>query len=96
MRIEIAPSARQHLITDDEIRNAINFPVARQPIAARGRPAAPVLYVGAVGNEPHIEVIADHLLDGKAIVFHAMILRPSVYRDHFADTFNPRFAVQRA
>ncbi|MFT4086161.1 MAG: hypothetical protein QM658_03250 [Gordonia sp. (in: high G+C Gram-positive bacteria)] len=96
MRITITPSARQHGITDDEIRAVITYPIARQSIPARRHPADLYLYAGAAdGRQPHIEVIADHI-DDDTIVFHAMLLRPSTYNTHLAGVFTPRYARQRA
>ncbi len=97
VRIEITSRARQHGITDDEIRSVVSFPVARQAIPARRPLAELFLYVGAVDeHQPHIEVIADHTDTTEAVVFHAMLLRPTTYNSHLTDVFTPRYARQRS
>ncbi|MCV7192412.1 hypothetical protein [Mycolicibacterium brumae] len=96
MRIKIAPSARQHGITDEEIRAVVTFPIARQAIPARRYHADLFLYAGSVNDhQPHIEVIADHIDQAVAVAFHAMLLRPSTYETHLNGLFTPRYAAQR-
>ena len=98
MRIEIRPSALDHLITEDEIRAVVSFPVLRAIIAARREGAMPVLFIGPVAdNQPWIEVIADLADAAVAEVFHAMMLRPSLVRSLGLDEFiEPDYGPQRA
>jgi hypothetical protein len=60
VEIVIRPSARAHLITDDEIRAVIAYPALRVGLAARRVNTAPVLFIGpAAENQPWLEVIAE-------------------------------------
>ena len=60
VEIAIRPSARAHLIADDEIRAVIAYPALCVGLAARRVNTAPVLFIGpAADNQPWIEVIAD-------------------------------------
>ncbi len=83
LRVEIVirSSARAHLITDEEAKTVIAYPVLRVGLAPPRRAnTAPVLFIGpAADNQPWIEVIAD-LTDppNVAEVFHAMMLRSSL------------------
>ena len=98
MRIEIRPSALDHLITEDEIRTVVSFPVLRAIIAARREGAMPVLFIGPVAdNQPWIEVIADLADAAVAEVFHAMMLRPSLVASLGLDELiEPDYGPQRA
>lgn len=98
MRIEIRPSALDRLITEDEIRTVVSFPVLRAIIAARREGAAPVLFIGPVAdNQPWIEVIADLADAAVAEAFHAMMLRPSLVASLGLDGFlDPDYGPQRA
>lgn len=79
MRIEIKPSARQHGLSDDEIRAVVSDYLLRFSITARRPGAKLCVYVGpaAEAKAPYIEVIADHADHGVVVVFHAMLLRTS-------------------
>ncbi|ORA76024.1 hypothetical protein BST25_03350 [Mycobacterium heidelbergense] len=98
VRIEIRPSAKDHLITEAEIRAVISFPALSLEVDPRIPNAVPVLFIGpAVVNEPWIEVIADFRNPEVADVFHAMMLRPSVVASYELNEFiGPEYAPQRA
>lgn len=98
VRIEIRPSALDHLISEDEIRTVVSFPVLRVIIAARREGAAPVLFIGpAADSQPWIEVIADLAETAVAEVFHAMMLRPGLVASLGLDEFiDPDYGPQRA
>lgn len=98
MRFEILPSATKHSITDAEIRTAIAYPVLRITLKPRRYDIAtlPVLHIGRIDNQPHIEVIADLYDPDVAIVFHAMMLRPALVDSlGLAVYFTPEFGPQR-
>lgn len=98
MRIEIGDSARDHLITDSEIRAVFSHPTLIIQLAARLANAIPVLYMGPPAvNEPWIEVIADLRQPEIADVFHAMMLRPALVASlDIGHLINPEYARQRA
>jgi hypothetical protein len=99
VRIEINPSAKRHGISDAEIRTVISYPELRFSLVARiDIDAAPVLHIGrAADNQPHIEVIADLIDPGVAVVFHAMMLRPKLVNALGLDLFiTPDYRPQRA
>ncbi|MCH9761759.1 MAG: hypothetical protein K0U75_14075 [Actinomycetia bacterium] len=80
MRIRIRGSAREHGITDAEIRAVVSFRALTAPLAARKPGAQPQFYTGPANpNEPWIEIIADLAEADVVDVFHAMMLRPSVF-----------------
>ena len=97
MRIEIRPSALEHLITKAEIRAVVSFPALRVSLTPRRPGTAPVLYTGPpADNEPWIEVIADLVAAGVMEVFHAMMLRPSLVASLGLDILiDPEYAPQR-
>jgi hypothetical protein len=77
VRIVILGSARQHGITDEEIRSAIEYPMWTAGVVPRIPGTAPRLYIGRlVDAEPPIEVLAD-ISAGECVAFHAMMLRQS-------------------
>ena len=78
VRIIIEDSARQHGITDREIRATIDYPMLIVPVTSRLYPDAEnLLYVGRCGvSEPPLEVIAETTADG-IVAFYAMYLRGS-------------------
>lgn len=98
MRIAIRPSARAHLITDDEIRTVITYPALRIGLAPRRVNTAPALFIGpATDDQPWIEVIADLINPDVAEVFHAMILRPNLLARLGLDGLtDPDYGPQRA
>jgi hypothetical protein len=98
MRIEIGPSALEHLITEPEIRAVVSYPALRLNIAPRRPGAVPVLFMGpAADNQPWIEVIADLIDADTSEVFHAMMLRPSLIASLGLDSLiDPEYAPQRA
>ena len=74
---------------------AINLAIT---ITARKPGTRPVLYIGPTAiNQPWIEVIADLADSTAAVVFHAMMLRPSTVAalGPLADLINPEYARQR-
>lgn len=86
MRIVIFDSARRHGITDDEIRNAIEYPMWTARVAARVPDTEPCLYIGRRADvEPPIEVLAD-TASGQCTVFHAMLLRLSTLAELDTET----------
>ncbi|AKK27334.1 hypothetical protein [Mycobacterium sp. EPa45] len=97
MRIDIEPSARDHLITDAEIRAVITYPELRLGLVARRPNADLTLYVGrADDNQPHIEVIADRIAPEHLVAFHAMMLRRKLVAQLRLDAYlTPDFAPQR-
>lgn len=101
LRVEIVirSSARAHLITDEEAKTVIAYPVLRVGLAPRRANTAPVLFIGpAADNQPWIEVIAD-LTDppNVAEVFHAMMLRSSLIARLGLDALvDPDYGPQRA
>lgn len=81
MRIDILDSAKRHSITEVEIRTVVSFPELRYGLIGRlaGVDTSPVLHIGRPApNEPHLEVIADLIIPDITVVFHAMMLRPSL------------------
>jgi hypothetical protein len=98
MRIEITPSAKAHGILDAEIRAAITYYALSLPIAARKTAARPFFYTApAAPNQPWIEVIADHVDPTTAIVFHAMMLRPTLVASlGISHLIDPEYGPQRA
>lgn len=98
VRIEIRPSALEHLITRPEIRAVVSYPALRISIADRRPGAVPVLFMGSPAeNQPWIEVIGD-LIDADVMeVFHAMMLRPSLVASLGLDNLiDPDYGPQRA
>lgn len=78
MRITILPSARQHGVTDTEIRTVLAHPAITLRITARREGSILRAHVGPADiNEPYIELIADYAIEDETIVFHAMMLRPT-------------------
>ena len=98
MEIVIRPSARVHLITDEEARAVIAYPALRVGLAPRRPNTAPVLFIGpAADNQPWIEVIADLIDPDVAEVFHAMMLRSGLITSLGIDTLvDPDYGPQRA
>lgn len=74
----VLATARQHGITDAEIRTVVFFiRCLRACIAARKPGARLIFFIGRYDvNEPLIEAIADVADPTEMIVFHAMMLRP--------------------
>ena len=97
MQIKVIPSARAHGITDDEIRAVVSFYVVRVSLTPRVVGAQPFLYIApAADDEPWIEVIADLNNPAVAVVFHAMMLRPTVVANLDLDKLiDPTYANQR-
>ncbi|KAB7761193.1 hypothetical protein [Mycolicibacterium mucogenicum] len=99
MRIEIYWTALKNGITEAEIRAILNNYELRISIPTReeGIEADDYFYVGrAAANEPHIEVIADHIDPEVAQVFHAMMLKRNSVRELGLRRFiKPDFARQR-
>lgn len=77
VQISVIDSARQHGITDEEIRSVVSFPAFRFRLVPRRLGSLPYAYIGGVSNEPLIEVFADSAPVGELVVFHAMLLRMS-------------------
>lgn len=98
MRIDIIPSAKQHGITHDEIRAVVSYPALRIALAPRIPNTTPVLHIGpAAANEPWIEVIADNVTPTELIIFHAMMLRPTLIASLQLDSMIvPEYGPQRA
>ncbi|UUO03612.1 hypothetical protein M4D79_11970 [Mycolicibacterium novocastrense] len=98
MEIVIRPSARAHLITDEEARAVIAYPALRVGLAPRRPNTAPVLFIGpAANNQPWIEVIADLIDPDIAEVFHAMVLRSGLTTRLGLDSLvDPDYGPQRA
>jgi hypothetical protein len=98
VEIAIRPSARAHLIADDEIRAVIAYPALRVGLTARRVNTAPVLFIGpAADDQPWIEVIADVIDPSVAEVFHAMMLRPDLIARLGLDSLvDPDYGPQRA
>lgn len=100
MRIAIYTSAKRHGITDAEIRTVINHPELRISVDPRDPSidADDYFHVGrAADNEPHIEVVADFIDPTVAVVFHAMMLRPSQVKALDLGRFiTPEYGPQRA
>lgn len=100
LRVEIVirSSARAHLITDEEAKTVIAYPVLRVGLAPRRANTAPVLFIGpAADNQPWIEVIADLTDPNVAEVFHAMMLRSSLIARLGLDALvDPDYGPQRA
>lgn len=94
----IRPSARAHLITDEEIKTVIAYPALRVGLAPRRANTAPVLFIGpAADNQPWIEVIADLADPNVAEVFHAMMLRSGLITLLSLDALvDPDYGPQRA
>ncbi|BBZ39405.1 hypothetical protein [Mycobacterium conspicuum] len=78
MRIRCLPTAWQHGITGDEIRAVISFPLLRYGITTAYPDADTYMFVGAMNNEPWIEVAAEDEDGHTWAVFHAMVLTPGV------------------
>ena len=98
MRIAIVASALAHGITTDEIRTVINnYDLRVSVVSNLYDDADDYFYVGrAAVNQPHIEVIADHIDPNEAVVFHAMMLRPSNVKNMGLDLFiTPEYSRQR-
>ncbi|MFA1705551.1 hypothetical protein ACDT10_21880 [Mycobacterium intracellulare] len=98
MEIVIRPSARAHLITDEEVRAVIAYPALRVGLAPRRPNTAPVLFIGpAANNQPWIEVIVDLIDPDVAEVFHAMVLRSGLITRLGLDSLvDPDYGPQRA
>lgn len=100
MRIEILPSAKRHGITGAEIRTVINHYEIRVSVDPRDPSieADDYFHVGrGADNEPHIEVVADFIDPAVAVVFHAMMLRPSQVRILRLNQYiTPEYGPQRA
>ena len=98
VEIAIRPSARAHLVADDEIRTVIAYPALRVGLVGRRVGTAPVLFIGpAADNQPWIEVIADLFDPSVAEVFHAMMLRPELIARLGLDSMvDPDYGSQRA
>lgn len=100
MRIDILLSAKRHGITTAEIRSAIHYPALRVTLKPRRTDidTQPVLHIGrGAEDQPHIEVIADLIDPEGAVVFHAMMLRPSVVESlGLGVYFSPEYGHQRA
>lgn len=98
VQIKVEASALGHLITETEIRTVVSYPELRIGLTARREGADPVLFVGRADvDEPHIEVIADLIDPTEMVVFHAMMLRPSLVRNLTLELFFiPEYAAQRA
>lgn len=94
----IRPSARAHLITDEEVRAVIAYPALRVGLAPRRPNTAPVLFIGpAANNQPWIEVIVDLIDPDVAEVFHAMVLRSGLITRLGLDSLvDPDYGPQRA
>ncbi|WP_220096307.1 hypothetical protein [Mycolicibacterium austroafricanum] len=76
------PTARQHSVTDAEIRSVIEHFITRYPINAAFDPTANAyMYVGRIGGEPWIEVATEET--ARVEVFHAMLLTKAVAEDLF-------------
>lgn len=85
MRVLIRATALHHGITPDEIRAVIEFPALRIRLAARREGERLKLFVGPpTARQPWIEVIGD-FTDEALVVFHGMMLRPTVLRSHESD-----------
>ncbi|MFT4044852.1 MAG: hypothetical protein QM673_16950 [Gordonia sp. (in: high G+C Gram-positive bacteria)] len=86
MYIEIDDHARQHGITDPEIRSVMEYPLVSYHINSRSvsRDAELYRYIG----DPSvvIEVVAEDLGDDTYIAFHAMTLRTSVALEAFENS----------
>jgi hypothetical protein len=78
VRIRCLPTAWQHGITGDEIRAVISFPLLRYGITTAYPDADTYMFVGAMNNEPWIEVAAEDEDGHTWAVFHAMVLTPRV------------------
>jgi hypothetical protein len=77
VRIAILGSARQHGITDEEIRSASEYPMWTARVTPRISGTVPRLFIGRlVDAEPPIKVLAD-TSSGECVAFHAMMLRQS-------------------
>jgi hypothetical protein len=98
VEIAIRPSARAHLVADEEIRSVIAYPALRVGLTARRVNTAPTLFIGpAADSQPWIEVIADLIDAGVADVFHAMMLRPGLIARLGLDSLvDPDYGPQRA
>ncbi|MFE3545507.1 hypothetical protein ACFXK0_21295 [Nocardia sp. NPDC059177] len=99
MRFRIIPSAYKHGIDAAEIAAVLSNPRLCVSADARLEGASLVLFIGAPAvNEPDIEVIADLAAD-PAVVFHAMMLRPTQVAklgiEHYPYHFAPNYARQR-
>ncbi|MFI1241490.1 hypothetical protein [Nocardia salmonicida] len=82
MRIIILECAKQHSVTEDEIRAVLSYPVFRIRVAPRQVGADPYLFIGKYDeNEPLFEVVADLADPEEWITFHAMMLRPSTVQN---------------
>jgi hypothetical protein len=102
VRIDILPTATWHSITHTEIRTIINHYELRIHIEPRNpKPdveADDYLHIGrAADNQPHIEIIADFIDPTVAVVFHAMMLRPTTVAELSLESygFHPDYAPQR-
>lgn len=97
VEIAIRPSARAHLITDEEMRAVIAYPALRVGLAPRRVNTAPVLFIGpAADNQPWLEVIADLIDPNVAEVFHAMMLRSGLIARLGLDSLaDPDYGPQR-
>lgn len=98
LRIAIQPSARQHGITDTEIRSVVSHYALTVLLAPRRYGSRPVLYIGpAAPNHPWIEVIADLRNPTTADVFHAMMLRRSLVAAlDISGLIDPQYGPQRS
>lgn len=82
MQVVVKPTARQHSVTDAEIRSVIEHFITRYPINAAFDPTANAyMYVGRIGGEPWIEVATEET--ERVEVFHAMLLTKAVAEDLF-------------
>ncbi len=82
MQVVVKPTARQHSVTDAEIRSVIEHFITRYPINAAFDPTANAyMYVGRIGGEPWIEVATEET--ARVEVFHAMLLTKAVAEDLF-------------
>jgi hypothetical protein len=82
VRITILECAKQHSVTEEEIRAVLSYPVLRIRLAPRQAGAEPHLFVGSYDeNEPLLEVIADLAGEDEWIAFHAMMLRAATIRN---------------
>ena len=78
VRIRCLPTAWQHGITGDEIRAVTSYPLLRYGITTAYPDADTYMFVGAMNNEPWIEVAAEDEDGHTWAVFHAMVLTPRV------------------
>ena len=87
MRITISPKARQHSVTDEEMRSIVEHPEVRYPVVASfDAEADAYMYVGHIGNEPWLEVGAEQTGTESCVVFHAMLLTKAIAEKVFEVT----------